>query len=169
MSFQAWAASWSAYMVATSGRIVLSSSSRPILPSTSPDGSSSSSCPSHGASRYLSVIRAGRQGRDGRLLSRRGTTADVYRRRSSRKPHRPSVVEPSRTALLESWAFVRRRMPRGLGQLFRNASRCRRPKWPRRSDSPRFSQGAGGPRFEEARQYSHRQVVTCPAASDSWA
>src|SRR5260370_8009841 len=35
MSFQAWAASWSAYTVATSGRIVPSSSSRPILPSTS--------------------------------------------------------------------------------------------------------------------------------------
>ena len=40
MSFQAWAASWSAYTVATSGRIVPSSSSRAILPSTSPDGAS---------------------------------------------------------------------------------------------------------------------------------
>src|SRR2546426_5503205 len=40
MSFQAWAASWSAYTVATSGRIVPSSSSRPILLSTSPDGAS---------------------------------------------------------------------------------------------------------------------------------
>src|SRR5258705_94239 len=38
MSFQAWAASWSAYTVATSGRIVPSSSSRAILPSTSADG-----------------------------------------------------------------------------------------------------------------------------------
>src|SRR6266853_5029073 len=38
MSFHAWAASWRAYTVATSGRIVPSSSSRPILPSTSPDG-----------------------------------------------------------------------------------------------------------------------------------
>src|SRR3989442_1514213 len=35
MSFQAWAASWSAYTVATSGRIVPSSSSRAILPSMS--------------------------------------------------------------------------------------------------------------------------------------
>ena len=40
MSFQAWAASWSAYTVATSGRIVPSSSSRAILPSTSADGAS---------------------------------------------------------------------------------------------------------------------------------
>ena len=40
MSFQAWATSWSAYTVATSGRIVPSSSSRAILPSTSPDGAS---------------------------------------------------------------------------------------------------------------------------------
>jgi hypothetical protein len=40
MSFQAWAASWSAYTVATSGRIVPSSSSRAILPSPSPDGAS---------------------------------------------------------------------------------------------------------------------------------
>jgi len=38
MSFQAWAASWSAYTIATSGRIVPSSSSCAILPSTSPDG-----------------------------------------------------------------------------------------------------------------------------------
>src|SRR5205814_3399051 len=40
MSFQAWAASWSAYTVATSGRIVPSSSSRAILPSPSADGAS---------------------------------------------------------------------------------------------------------------------------------
>ena len=40
MSFQAWVASWSAYTVATSGRIVLSSSSRAILPSSSADGAS---------------------------------------------------------------------------------------------------------------------------------
>src|SRR5712671_3216621 len=40
MSFQAWAASRSAYTVATSGRIVPSSSSRAILPSTSADGAS---------------------------------------------------------------------------------------------------------------------------------
>src|SRR5258706_411861 len=40
MSFQAWATSWSAYTVATSGRIVPSSSSRAILPSPSPDGAS---------------------------------------------------------------------------------------------------------------------------------
>src|SRR5713226_4074021 len=40
MSFQASATSWSAYTVATSGRMVPSSSSRPILPSTSPDGAS---------------------------------------------------------------------------------------------------------------------------------
>src|SRR5258707_15766445 len=40
MSFQAWAASWSAYTFATSGRIVPSSSSRAIPPSTSPDGAS---------------------------------------------------------------------------------------------------------------------------------
>src|SRR6266850_772274 len=40
MSFQARAASWSGYSVATSGRIVFSSSSRAILPSTSADGAS---------------------------------------------------------------------------------------------------------------------------------
>jgi hypothetical protein len=40
MSFQAWAASWSAYTVATSGRIAPSSSSRAILPSPSADGAS---------------------------------------------------------------------------------------------------------------------------------
>jgi hypothetical protein len=40
MSFQASAASWSAYAVATSGRMVPSSSSCAILPSTSPDGAS---------------------------------------------------------------------------------------------------------------------------------
>jgi hypothetical protein len=40
ISFQAWAASWSAYTVATSGRIVPSSSSRAILPSPSADGAS---------------------------------------------------------------------------------------------------------------------------------
>src|SRR6478752_7163959 len=40
MSFQAWATSSSAYTVATSGRIVPSSSSRAILPSPSPDGAS---------------------------------------------------------------------------------------------------------------------------------
>src|SRR6266567_42738 len=40
MSFQARAASWSAYTVATSGRIVPASSSRAILPSPSADGAS---------------------------------------------------------------------------------------------------------------------------------
>jgi len=40
MSFQAWAASWSAYTFTTSGPIVPSSSSRAILLSTSADGAS---------------------------------------------------------------------------------------------------------------------------------
>ena len=40
MSFHAWATSWSAYTVATSGRIVPSSSIRAILPSISADGAS---------------------------------------------------------------------------------------------------------------------------------
>jgi len=45
----------------------------------------SSSRPTHGASRSLPAIRAGWQRRDGRLPSRRGTTASVYRHRPSRR------------------------------------------------------------------------------------
>src|SRR5260370_5876348 len=58
----------------------------------------SSSRPTHGASRPHPAIRAGWLRRDGHLPSRRGTTASVYRHRPSRRPHRPSLAEPSRTA-----------------------------------------------------------------------
>src|ERR1700694_1576196 len=62
----------------------------------------SSSRSTHGASRCLPSIRAGWQRRDARLPSRRGTTAAVYRHRLSRRPHRPSLAEPSRTAPLDN-------------------------------------------------------------------
>src|SRR5215470_14570082 len=52
--------------------------------------------------RPLPAIRAGWQRRDGHLPSRRGTTVSAYRHRSSRRPCRPSLAEPSRTALLDS-------------------------------------------------------------------
>src|SRR6516162_2643938 len=62
MSFQAWATSSSAYTVATSGRIVPSSSSRPILPSPSPEGASLIIMPD---TRCIAVfLRYGLGGRD---------------------------------------------------------------------------------------------------------
>src|SRR6266404_3752951 len=61
-----------------------------------------SSRQTHGASLPLPAIRAERRIRDGHLPSRRGTTASVHRHRSSRRPHRRSLAEPSRTAPLDN-------------------------------------------------------------------
>src|SRR6266851_1198966 len=61
-----------------------------------------SSRPTHGASLPLPAIRAERRIRDGHLPSIRGTTASVSRHRPSRRPHRPSLAEPSRTAPLDN-------------------------------------------------------------------
>src|SRR5258706_9614229 len=56
MSFQAWAASWSAYTAAMSGRIVPSSSSRAILPSRSPEGGSLIIAPDTGVDSLPRVV-----------------------------------------------------------------------------------------------------------------